>query len=144
MLLWNENRRAVIAGDTLVEEHRPVAPGDLTETSSLQALSSSGAFSLRKCVANSDESVTRRPPTRGVFPVARKEAQDRLIRARNACGQACSYAGLPRPSPPGTAAPLDDASTGNEIAPIFVWLFQNLFHTRARWTKCSETRKQKP
>jgi hypothetical protein len=37
-----------------------------------------------------------------------------------------------------------DAWLDNKIAALFVWLFQNLFHTRARWTKCSAPEKQKP
>jgi hypothetical protein len=36
-----------------------------------------------------------------------------------------------------------DAWPDNEIATSFVWLFQNLFHTRARWTKCSAEEEQK-
>jgi hypothetical protein len=36
-----------------------------------------------------------------------------------------------------------DAWPDNEIATSFVWLFQNLFHTQARWTKCSASEEQK-
>src|SRR5512132_3987648 len=34
------------------------------------------------------------------------------------------------------------AHLDNKIAAVSAWLFQNLFHTRARWRKCSEAREQ--
>ena len=42
------------------------------------------------------------------------------------------------------AADESDAWSDNKIAAFFVWLFQNLFHTRSRWTKCSASAKRKP
>jgi hypothetical protein len=48
------------------------------------------------------------------------------------------------PSPRTLAAPGADASPDNKIPGFFAWLFQNLFHTRAHWTKCSEAGEQKP
>ena len=36
-----------------------------------------------------------------------------------------------------------DAWPDNEIAPSFAWLFQNLFHTQARWIKCSASEERK-
>ena len=30
-----------------------------------------------------------------------------------------------------------DAWLDNKIAAVYLWLFQDLFHNRARWTKCN-------
>jgi hypothetical protein len=53
------------------------------------------------------------------------------------------------PTKPATAVPSQPTSApvsfvDNEIGAIFFWLFQNLFHTCARWRKCNELQKQKP
>jgi hypothetical protein len=48
----------------------------------------------------------------------------------------------PEPYPKRLAAD-SDAWPDNEIAACFVWLFQKLFHTQARWTNCSAEEEQK-
>jgi hypothetical protein len=39
---------------------------------------------------------------------------------------------------------VDVSCVDNKIVVFFLWLFQNLFHPRARWTECYKRGKQKP
>jgi hypothetical protein len=37
-----------------------------------------------------------------------------------------------------------DAWLDNKIAAVYVWLFQDLFHNRARWMKCNGMKNKSP